>query len=84
MTRMIEPLLVPRESFDDPDAAVDRVRLIYQTGVDHLRRHLHDFVAGRPPAEGMDHVLHHLSTRQCRSARRRAARTHRRHPFHPQ
>jgi AMP nucleosidase len=47
---MIEPLLVPRESFDDPDAAVQRVRQIYQAGVDHLRRHLHDFVAGRTPA----------------------------------
>ena len=47
---MIEPLLVPRESFDDPDAAVDRVRQIYQAGVDHLRRHLHDFVAGQTPA----------------------------------
>ena len=47
---MIEPLLVPRESFDDPDAAVARVREIYQAGVDHLRMHLHDFVAGRVPA----------------------------------
>ena len=47
---MIEPLLVPRESFDDPDAAGDRVRQIYQAGVDHLRRHLHDFVAGQVPA----------------------------------
>jgi len=50
MVRMIEPLLVPRESFDDPDAAVERVRAIYQAGVDHLRKHLHEFVAGRPPA----------------------------------
>ena len=47
---MIEPMLVPRESFDDPDAAVERVRLLYQTGVDHLRRHLQEFVAGRTPA----------------------------------
>ncbi len=47
---MIEPLLVPRESFDDPAAAVERVRSLYQAGVDHLRQHLHDFVAGRPPA----------------------------------
>jgi len=47
---MIEPPLVPRESFDDPDAAVDRVRLIYQAGIDHLRKNLHDFVAGRAPA----------------------------------
>ncbi|MET0382717.1 MAG: AMP nucleosidase [Burkholderiaceae bacterium] len=47
---MIEPLLVPRESFDDPDAAVERVRALYQAGVDHLRHHLHEFVAGRPPA----------------------------------
>jgi AMP nucleosidase len=47
---MIEPLLVPRESFDDPEAAVDRVRQIYQAGVDHLRRHLHEFVAGTVPA----------------------------------
>jgi len=47
---MIEPLLVPRESFDDPDAAVARVREIYQAGVDHLRKHLHDFVAGKVPA----------------------------------
>jgi AMP nucleosidase len=47
---MIEPLLVPRESFDDPDAAVERVREIYQAGVDHLRKHLHEFVAGRAPA----------------------------------
>src|SRR5882724_4496933 len=47
---MIEPLLVPRESFDDPDAAVERVRSLYQAGVDHLRKHLHDFVAGRVPA----------------------------------
>src|SRR5215471_11007389 len=47
---MIEPLLVPRESFDDPDAAVQRVREIYHAGVDHLRSHLHAFVAGRVPA----------------------------------
>ena len=47
---MIEPLLVPRESFADPEAAVERVREIYQAGVDHLRKHLHDFVAGRTPA----------------------------------
>jgi AMP nucleosidase len=47
---MIEPLLVPRESFDDPDAAVQRVREIYQAGVDHLRKHLHDFVGGHVPA----------------------------------
>jgi AMP nucleosidase len=47
---MIEPLLIPRESFDDPDAAVERVREIYQAGVDHLRRHLHEFVAGKVPA----------------------------------
>ena len=47
---MIEPLLVPRESFDDPDAAVERVRQIYQSGVDHLRKHLHDFVGGKAPA----------------------------------
>ena len=47
---MIEPLLVPRESFEDPDAAVERVREIYQAGVDHLRKHLHEFVAGRSPA----------------------------------
>ena len=47
---MIEPLLVPRESFDDPDAAVERVRQIYQAGVDHLRKHLHEFVGGHAPA----------------------------------
>jgi AMP nucleosidase len=47
---MIEPLLVPRESFDDPDAAVERVRVLHQAGAEHLRRHLQAFVAGTVPA----------------------------------
>src|SRR5262249_51374313 len=47
---MLEPSFVPRESFEDPDAAVERVRQIYQAGVDHLRSHLHAFVAGQAPA----------------------------------
>jgi AMP nucleosidase len=47
---MLEPPFVPRESFEDPDAAVERVRQIYQAGVDHLRGHLHAFVAGQVPA----------------------------------
>jgi len=47
---MIEPLLVPREAFDDADAAFERIRQIYQAGVEHLRTHLHAFVAGQVPA----------------------------------
>jgi AMP nucleosidase len=46
---MLEPPFVPRESFEDADAAVERVRAIYQAGVDHLRGHLHAFVAGTEP-----------------------------------
>ncbi|HEX4511305.1 MAG TPA: AMP nucleosidase, partial [Burkholderiaceae bacterium] len=47
---MIEPPLLPRESFDDPDAAVERVRMLHQAGAEHLRRHLQAFVAGAVPA----------------------------------
>ena len=47
---MIEPLLVPRESFDDADAAYARVLQLYQAGLDHLRQHLQAFVAGQAPA----------------------------------
>ncbi len=47
---MIEPPTIPHALFDDPGAAFERVREIHQAGVDHLRHHLHEFVAGNAPA----------------------------------
>jgi AMP nucleosidase len=49
MVRMIEPPPILPASFDDPDAAFERVREIYQAGIEHLRSHLHAFVAGQVP-----------------------------------
>src|SRR3954468_18969854 len=69
---MIEPLLVPRESFHDPDAAVARVREIYQAGVDHLRRHLHDFVAGRGAGAPRPRPLHDFVAGQVPASHVRA------------
>jgi AMP nucleosidase len=39
------PYLAP-ESFDDPQAALDRVTAIYDQSIDHLRDSLHRFVGG--------------------------------------
>ncbi len=47
---MIEAPFTPRQSFDDPEAALARVAALYQQQVQHLRQHLHAFVAGQEPA----------------------------------
>jgi AMP nucleosidase len=47
---MTEAPFTPRQTFDDPDAALARVVALYQAQVQHLRQHLHDFVAGNEPA----------------------------------
>jgi AMP nucleosidase len=47
---MADAPFTPRESFDDPDAALARVTVLYQQQVQHLRQHLHAFVAGQEPA----------------------------------
>ncbi|HSI59926.1 MAG TPA: AMP nucleosidase [Ideonella sp.] len=46
---MIEATFTPRESFDDPDAALARVFEIYQAQIAHLRLHLQAYVAGQVP-----------------------------------
>jgi AMP nucleosidase len=47
---MTEAPFTPRQTFDDADAALARVVSLYQAQVQHLRQHLHDFVAGQEPA----------------------------------
>jgi AMP nucleosidase len=47
---MTEAPFTPRQTFDDPDAALARVMALYQAQVQHLRQHLHEFVAGNEPA----------------------------------
>jgi len=47
---MTEAPFTPRQSFHDADAALAQVMAIYQGQVQHLRHHLHEFVAGREPA----------------------------------
>ena len=45
---MISPTFYAPERFDDPDAALDRVREIYDGSVNHLREALRQFVSGAP------------------------------------
>ncbi len=46
---MIEAPFVPRESFENADAALARVMALYQAQVAHLRQHLQAYVAGTVP-----------------------------------
>ncbi|MBK7614950.1 MAG: AMP nucleosidase [Vitreoscilla sp.] len=46
---MIEAPFVPRQSFDNADAALARVLNLYQSQVAHLRQHLQAYVAGNVP-----------------------------------
>ena len=48
---MTTPTLITTQSFTDADAALAHARSIYDTGINHLRRMLHEFVAGHDPAE---------------------------------
>jgi AMP nucleosidase len=48
---MIEAPFIPREAFDDPDAALARVQSLYQAQVAHLRQHLQAYVSGQVPAQ---------------------------------
>ncbi|MDB5839365.1 MAG: nucleosidase [Herminiimonas sp.] len=43
---MITPPLIASARFEDPAAALEQVRLIYNRGIDHLREHLRRFVGG--------------------------------------
>ena len=45
---MISPTIFAPERFDDPDAALARVREIYDGSVNHLREALRQFVSGAP------------------------------------
>ena len=47
---MTEAPFTPRQTFDDPHAALAQVMALYQSQVNHLRHHLHAFVAGQAPA----------------------------------
>ena len=42
---MTSPTLIVTQSFTDADAALAHATLIYDTGINHLRRSLQDFVA---------------------------------------
>jgi AMP nucleosidase len=46
---MIEAAFVPRQSFDDADAALAQVQALYQTQVLHLRQQLQAYVLGKVP-----------------------------------
>jgi AMP nucleosidase len=46
---MTEAPFTPRQTFDDADAALAQVVALYQSQVQHLRRHLQEFVAGQEP-----------------------------------
>ncbi len=47
---MTTPTLIVTQSFNDADRALAHVTTIYNSGIDHLRQSLHDFVAGATPA----------------------------------
>ena len=47
---MTTPTLITTQSFTDADAALAHATTIYNTGIQHLRRSLQDFVAGTTPA----------------------------------
>ena len=46
---MSTPILIVTQSFNDADQALAHVKAIYDSGIDHLRQSLHDFVAGASP-----------------------------------
>ncbi len=46
---MASPTLIVTQSFTDADAALAHAALIYDSGIDHLRRSLQDFVGGVTP-----------------------------------
>ena len=48
---MIEAPFLPRQSFDNANAALDRVMALYQAQASHLRHHLQAYVAGTLPAQ---------------------------------
>ncbi|MEK8045578.1 MAG: AMP nucleosidase [Burkholderiales bacterium PBB6] len=48
---MIEASFVPRQSFDDADAALAQVMAIYQAQVGHLRQQLQAYISGQVPAQ---------------------------------
>jgi AMP nucleosidase len=43
---MLTPQFIATTRYDDPAAALDQVRIIYDNGIRHLRRHLQDFIRG--------------------------------------
>ena len=47
---MSTPILIVTQSFNDADQALAHVKAIYDSGIDHLRQRLHDFVGGATPA----------------------------------
>lgn len=47
---MLSPNFIPPARFDDPVAALQRVREIYDGSIDHLRDYLRRFVHGEQPA----------------------------------
>ncbi len=46
---MTNPTLITTQSFADADAALAHATTIYNSGINHLRQSLHDFVAGTTP-----------------------------------
>ena len=47
---MTEAPFTPRQTFDDPDAALAQVAALYQGQVQHLRQHLQGYLSGTEPA----------------------------------
>ena len=43
---MLTPQFIATTRFDDPAAALEQVRTIYDNGIRHLRHHLQDFIRG--------------------------------------
>ena len=43
---MLTPQFIATTQFDDPAAALEQVRTIYDNGIRHLRHHLQDFIRG--------------------------------------
>jgi AMP nucleosidase len=43
---MLTPQFIATTRFDDPAAALEQVRTIYDNGIRHLRQHLQDFIRG--------------------------------------
>ena len=43
---MLTPQFIATTHFDDPAAALEQARIIYDNGINHLRKHLQDFIRG--------------------------------------